>query len=174
MRTRVSLAAVLAATALAAGCGSSSSSPPTSQSSTGGETAGPPATTQPPASTTQPPASTTQSSGGSSTGTSGTVPKKTTAKPQGTKMGSTIVITPTGFSPGILLAPLGPTITWENESGSVQSVHLDNFGSRVDSGPIQPGHVWAFNPHAALSIVYHSTYRPSFQGQLQVQAVGNY
>jgi hypothetical protein len=88
-------------------------------------------------------------------------------------MGLVIVITPTGFSPQILLAPMGPAITWENKSGAVQSVHLDNFGSRVDSGPIKPGHAWTFNPHAALSIVYHSTYTPSFQGQLQVQAVGD-
>jgi hypothetical protein len=161
MRTRTALTAALTAAALAAGCGSSSSSPASS--------------TQPPTSSTGQSGGTTGSSGGTTGGGSatGTIPTKTSQKPEPTKMGTTIVITPTGFSPQVLIAPLGLAITWENESGKVQSVHLDNFGSTVDSGAIQPGHAWKFNPRTASSIVYHSTYDPSFKAQLQVQAVGN-
>lgn len=88
-------------------------------------------------------------------------------------MGTTVVITRSGFQPQQLLAPVGYAIVWKNLSGSTQSVHLDNFGSRVDSGPIPPGGSWSFNPKAQLSIVYHSTYHPRFHGQLQVQQVGN-
>jgi len=161
MNARLGIAAGVAALAFAvAGCEGSSSTPP------GSGTAG---STQPPASSTQPPAATTQPTGGSTKPTpkTGQIPKTTTAKPRSAQMGTTVIITPTGFSPQVLLAPLGPS------SGKVQSVHLDNFGSPVDSGPIQPGHAWAFNPHAALSIVYHSTYEPSFNAQLQIQDVGN-
>ena len=155
MTARTPCIALLAAAALAAGCGSSSSGPSGTRATSGG-TSGP----------VQAPSTT----GGSSTST---IPVRTTQKPSPAAMGVTIVITPTGFSPQTLLAPLGFAITWKNESGKVQSVHLDNFGGRVDSGPIQPGTAWKFNPHAALSILYHSTYTPSFTAQLQVQAVGN-
>ena len=170
MSRSTALTAVLTVAALAAGCGSSSSSPSSSTlgQTGGGPSSAPPTSTQPPASTTQPPSSSSTGSG-----KTGPIPTKTTKTPAATAMGKTIIITPTGFSPAVLIAPLGPAITWENESGTVQSVHLDNFGSPVDSGPIQPGHAWSFNPHSASSIIYHSTYHPSFRAQLQVQAVGD-
>ena len=170
MTARTPCLALLAAAALATGCGSSSSGATGTGSSGGasGPASSSPSTTGGSTSGT----STTQSSGTGPSGSSG-IPVKTTQKPAPTSMGTTIVITPTGFSPQTLLAPMGYAITWKNESGKVQSVHLDNFGSRVDSGPIQPGTAWKFNPHAALSIIYHSTYTPSFKAQLQVQAVGN-
>jgi hypothetical protein len=88
-------------------------------------------------------------------------------------MGTTIVITDSGFQPRILLAPMGYRVVWKNLSSRTQSVHLDNWSSAVDSGPIQPGHSWSFNPNAELSIIYHSTFTPRFHGQLQVQPIGN-
>jgi hypothetical protein len=88
-------------------------------------------------------------------------------------MGATVVISNSGFRPKVLLAPMGVPIVWRNSSTRTQSVHLDNFGTKVDSGPIKPGATWSFNPKAEISIVYHSTYDPSFRGQLQVQAIGN-
>jgi hypothetical protein len=88
-------------------------------------------------------------------------------------MGTSILITASGFRPRILLAPMGAPVVWKNVSSRTQSVHLDNFGSPVDSGPIKPGGTWSFNPNAQLSIVYHSTYDRRFRGQLQVQLVGN-
>ena len=89
-------------------------------------------------------------------------------------MGVHVLITPKGFEPKQLLAPMGYPVVWKNVSDTVQSVHLDNFGAAVDSGPIQPGATWSFNPNAQLSIIYHSAYGAHFHGQLQVQAVGNY
>jgi hypothetical protein len=68
---------------------------------------------------------------------------------------------------------MGVPIVWHNASTKTQSVHLDNFGTKIDSGPIKPGATWSFNPKAEISIVYHSTYDPSFRGQLQVQPIGN-
>jgi hypothetical protein len=88
-------------------------------------------------------------------------------------MGATVVISNSGFRPKVLLAPMGVPIVWRNSSTRTQSVHLDNFGTKVDSGPIKPGATWSFNPKAEISIVYHSNYDPSFRGQLQVQAIGN-
>jgi hypothetical protein len=84
-----------------------------------------------------------------------------------------VVISSTGFRPKVLLAPMGVPIVWRNTSTKTQSVHLDNFGTKVDSGPIKPGASWSFNPNAEISIVYHSTFDPSFRGQLQVQPIGN-
>ncbi|MGN6379048.1 MAG: hypothetical protein ACTHNU_08875 [Gaiellales bacterium] len=88
-------------------------------------------------------------------------------------MGTSVLITAKGFLPHILLAPMGRPVVWKNSSSRTQSVHLDNYGSRVDSGPIKPGATWSFNPKAELSLVYHSTYDPHFRGQLQVQPIGN-
>lgn len=84
-------------------------------------------------------------------------------------LGTVVTITPSGFSPKVLVAPTGQTVTWRNESGSTQSVHFDNAGERIDSGPIPPGGTWAFDPPGALSLLYHSTYTPKFRAQLQVQ-----
>ncbi len=102
-----------------------------------------------------------------------TQPSSSTSASPVAGMGTTILITASGFRPRILLAPMGTPVVWKNVSSSTQSVHLDNFGSPVDSGPIKPGGAWSFNPNAQLSIVYHSTYDRRFRGQLQVQLVGN-
>ena len=88
-------------------------------------------------------------------------------------MGATVVISNSGFRPKILLAPMGVPVVWRNQSSRTQSVHLDNFGTKVDSGPIKPGATWSFNAKAQVSILYHSTYDSSFRGQLQVQQIGN-
>jgi hypothetical protein len=155
---RIPFAALLIATALAAGCGGSSSSSTGSSGSSGRSapsTSGGGGTT----------------GGGASSG--GQIPAKTSQKVKNAAIGTTVVITPTGFSPHVLIAPFGFKITWKNESGKVQSVHLDNVDRVVDSGPIQPGTAWSFNPHSAVSILYHSTYDPSFTAQAQVTAVGN-
>jgi hypothetical protein len=145
MRPGLLCAALAATAALMSGCGSSGAAPS--------------GTTH----RTTPPASTTTSGAGYS-------------KDHGNAqfaMGTTVVISNTGFRPKVLLAPMGVPIVWRNASTKTQSVHLDNFGTKVDSGPIKPGATWSFNPKAEISIVYHSTFDPSFRGQLQVQAIGN-
>jgi hypothetical protein len=146
MRPGLVCAALAATTALLSGCGSSGASPSSSGSTH----------------STAPPASTNSRSGYS--------------KDRGNAqfaMGATVVISNTGFQPKILLAPMGVPIVWRNTSAKTQSVHLDNFGTKVDSGPIKPGTTWSFNPKAEISILYHSTYDSSFRGQLQVQPIGN-
>jgi hypothetical protein len=87
-------------------------------------------------------------------------------------LGTLVTITSSGFSPKVLVAPMGQIVTWRNESGSTQSVRFDNAGERVDSGPIRPGESWTFDPPGALSLLYHSTYPPRFKAQLQVQLLG--
>jgi hypothetical protein len=144
MRPALRCAVVAASAALISGCGSSGSA----SSST--------------IRTTPPPASTNLRSG--------------YAKDRGNAqfaMGATVFISNSGFRPKILLAPMGIPVVWRNVSTKTQSVHLDNFGTKVDSGPIRPGATWSFNAKAQISIVYHSTYDPRFRGQLQVQAIGN-
>jgi hypothetical protein len=87
-------------------------------------------------------------------------------------LGTSVLITGSGFQPLLLVAPMGQRITWKNVSDSTQSVHLDNWGARVDSGPIPPGGDWSFNPKRLASITYHSTYDHSFRAQLQIQLPG--
>jgi len=87
-------------------------------------------------------------------------------------LGTSVTITSAGFTPKVLVAPLGKSVTWRNESRSTQSVHFDNAGERLDSGPIRPGETWTFDPPGAVSLLYHSTYTPKFKAQLQVQLLG--
>jgi plastocyanin len=86
-------------------------------------------------------------------------------------IGTTVLITASGFVPTHLLAPMGSTITFENTSSRTQSVHFDNYG-RVDSGAIAPGATWSYRADALASILYHSTYQRRFRGHLQVQLTG--
>jgi hypothetical protein len=88
-------------------------------------------------------------------------------------MGTIITITTHGFIPHTLLSPMGFPVVWTNDTSTIQSVHFDNFGRPVYSGPIKPGGTWTMNPDQLASIVYHSTYPPHFHAQLQVQNIGN-
>lgn len=101
-----------------------------------------------------------------------TQPESSGSSSQATALGTNVLITGAGFQPLLLVAPMGEPITWKNVSSSTQSVHLDNFGRRVDSGPIHPGDAWTFNPKVLASITYHSTYGDHFKGQLQIQLPG--
>jgi hypothetical protein len=60
-------------------------------------------------------------------------------------------------------------IIWKNTTSGPQSVHFDNFGRRLDSGPIPPGGTWTFHAATTGSITYHSTYDRRFRGRLLVQ-----
>ncbi len=88
-------------------------------------------------------------------------------------MGTIVTITTHGFIPHTLLSPMGFPVIWKNDTNTIQSVHFDNFGQPVCSGPIKPGGTWKINPDQLASIVYHSTYPPHFHALLQVQNVGN-
>ena len=89
-------------------------------------------------------------------------------------IGTLILITRNGLRPRLLIAPFGHGIVWRNASKTTASVRFDNFGRKVESGPISPGESWSFNPRGELSIIYHATSSRRFRGQLQIQDVGNY
>jgi hypothetical protein len=81
--------------------------------------------------------------------------------------GQEVFITEEGVVPQELLARVNEAITFRNETSRTQSVHFDNYRG-IDSGPIPPGRTWVYTPTATVSIVYHSTYQPDLQGQVQV------
>jgi plastocyanin len=86
--------------------------------------------------------------------------------------GTSVKITDAGFRPLVLVTAPGEKVTWHNDSSSTQSVHFDNWGSPVDSGPLKPGDSWSFPFSSAGSLIYHSTFHPSFRGQVQIQVSG--
>jgi plastocyanin len=88
-------------------------------------------------------------------------------------MGTKVRITASGFDPQVLVTGMGLRVTWTNDSPATQSVHFDNWGAAVDSGPIKPGQSWTFTADHTASVLYHSTYHPAFLGQLQIQLTGN-
>jgi plastocyanin len=88
-------------------------------------------------------------------------------------LGTKVRITASGFDPQVLVTGMGLRVTWTNDSSSTQSVHFDNWGAAVDSGPIKPGQSWTFKADHTASVLYHSTYHPAFLGQLQIQLTGN-
>jgi plastocyanin len=88
-------------------------------------------------------------------------------------MGTKVRITSSGFQPQVLVTGMGLRVTWTNDSSTTQSVHFDNWGAAVDSGPIKPGQSWTFKADHTASVLYHSTYHPAFLGQLQIQLTGN-
>ena len=87
-------------------------------------------------------------------------------------LGTKVRITTSGFDPQVLVTGMGLRVTWTNDSSSTQSVHFDNWGVAVDSGPIKPGQSWTFKADHTASVLYHSTYQPAFLGQLQIQLTG--
>jgi plastocyanin len=88
-------------------------------------------------------------------------------------LGRKVQITAKGFDPQVLVTGKGLHVVWTNTSSTTQSVHFDNWGSPVDSGPIPPGGNWTFHATSTGSVVYHSTYSPTLCGQLQIQLTGN-
>jgi hypothetical protein len=151
---RRALALTLLATALA-GCSSSSSS--------GSQPASHAAST--------PPASSSSTFHPADTG--GRIwPRKTTGDGW-IGLGTRIKITDQGFWPRELFAPMGYILTWTNVSGRIASVHFDNYGERVDSGPIAPGKSWSFNATRLAMISYHSTIGTHFHAVVRVQQTGN-
>jgi plastocyanin len=88
-------------------------------------------------------------------------------------MGTRVRITDAGFDPQVLVTAMGLKVTWVNDSGATESVHFDNWGAPVDSGPIKPGASWSFMASHTASVIYHSTYDPRFLGQLQIQLSGS-
>jgi plastocyanin len=89
------------------------------------------------------------------------------------KLGTKVQITAKGFDPQVLVTGKGLHVVWTNTSSATQSVHFDNWGSPVDSGPIPPGGSWSFHATSTGSVIYHSTYSPTTCGQLQIQLTGN-
>jgi len=110
----------------------------------------------------------------SSTPSASTGGTPTTSGDAESGIGTLILITRTGLRPRLLIAPFGNPIVWRNVSNKTASVRFDNFGRKVESGPISPGESWSFNPRGELSIIYHATSSKRFRGQLQVQDVGSY
>ena len=89
------------------------------------------------------------------------------------KIGKQISIGAKGFDPQVLVTGMGLDVTWTNGSPTTQSVHFDNWGSPVDSGPIAPGKSWTFKAVHTGSVLYHSTFDPCLKGQVQIQLQGN-
>ena len=88
-------------------------------------------------------------------------------------IGKRVSIGATGFDPQVLVTGMGLNVTWTNGSSATQSVHFDNWGVPVDSGPIAPGKSWTFKAVHTGSVLYHSTFDPCFKGQVQIQLQGN-
>jgi hypothetical protein len=88
-------------------------------------------------------------------------------------LGTKVKITPQGFDPQILVTGMNLAVTWTNASSKPQSVHFDNWGAPVDSGPIAPGASWTFKAGHTGSVLYHSTLDGSLCGQLEIQLTGN-
>ena len=88
--------------------------------------------------------------------------------------GSFIEITENGFTPHTLLSPMGLPIVWRNTTDAPTWIRFDNYDPPVFSGRIPPGQTWSFNPHAEVSIKYH-TIRDGrrFVAFVQTQLVGN-
>jgi hypothetical protein len=88
-------------------------------------------------------------------------------------LGTKVKITPQGFDPQILVTGMNLNVKWTNASSKPQSVHFDNWGAPVDSGPIAPGASWTFKAAHTGSVLYHSTLDGSLCGQLEIQLTGN-
>src|SRR5262249_49753951 len=88
-------------------------------------------------------------------------------------LGTKVRITAKGFKPQVLVTGMGLRVVWTNATSTTQSVHFDNWGETIDSGPIPPGGTWTFHATSTGSVLYHSTYSPTLCGQVQIQLTGN-
>jgi len=82
--------------------------------------------------------------------------------------GQNIFITPAGFHPHWLVAPLHGAITWHNETNRSQVIVFDH--QQVKSGVIPPGGTFTYTPAVPISIAYHSALGHERHGVIQVQA----
>jgi len=80
--------------------------------------------------------------------------------------GLNIYITPAGFHPHWLVAPLHGAITWHNDTHRSQVVVFDH--QAVRSSVIPPGGTFTYTPSDPISIAYHSAL--GRHGVIQVQS----
>jgi plastocyanin len=158
--TRRLAAPIVALTLLlgAAACSSSGGSaadPGSSQSSGGGGAAA------------------TQPDTGNAVPTSGITPRCVQKLQPHFLISNVVHITDKGFSPKLLVAGMGWTVTWHNDTSKPQSVYFDSWGGEHPySGTIAPGKTWKWKADRTGTVLYHSTYDPSACAQVQVQLTG--
>jgi hypothetical protein len=79
--------------------------------------------------------------------------------------GQVVCITDDGVEPRLLVAIVGNTITWRNETSEPQTVTFVAFDTH--SGPIPPGGTWSYTPKLPLSLAYRVSTTERL-GQIQV------
>ena len=81
--------------------------------------------------------------------------------------GQTVLITPGGFHPKILVAEFGKDVVWKNTTTTTQEVVFTNGMDR--SGPIEPGASFTFHPEVAVAYAYYDPHDRSRKGFVQVE-----